>query len=216
MFVPRYARFEVVVDERLQSLLADPRIFRPRRMDGGGATLSTGHIDLDACLPGGGWRLGKLNELLAGEWGIGELRLLMPALQRQAVNGGGRLLWVAPPYLPYAPALAAAGLQAEQNLVTCPERGSDRIWVVEQALLSGACSAVLAWDSGWRNPQLRRLQLAAQDSAAPVFLFRSPDAGRQPSPASLRLQLAPHPDGLEVMLLKVSGGRTGRIVLRDL
>lgn len=203
------------MDERLQSLLDDPRIFRPRRLEGGGATVSTGHAELDARLPGGGWPLGGLSELLAGGWGIGELRLLMPVLARQAETGGA-LLWVAPPYLPYAPALAAAGLPAGDSLVSRPERDGDRTWVIEQALRSGACAAVLAWDGGWRASHLRRLQLAARENRAPVFLFRGLEAARQPSPAGLRLGLAPHAEGLEIRLIKVAGGSGGQLVLPDL
>jgi protein ImuA len=50
------------------------------------AVLASGHAALDAQLPGGGWPVGALTELLLPHPGVGELRLLAPALaalQRQ-------------------------------------------------------------------------------------------------------------------------------------
>ncbi|MBE0549022.1 MAG: hypothetical protein IH627_15505, partial [Rubrivivax sp.] len=40
----------------------------------------SGHADLDAQLPGGGWPARVLTELLLSHAGVGELRLLAPAL----------------------------------------------------------------------------------------------------------------------------------------
>src|SRR6476619_4914417 len=52
------------------------------------STLPTGYEALDRELPGGGWPRGQLIELLADDQGIGELRLLVPAL-RVLVGAGG-------------------------------------------------------------------------------------------------------------------------------
>ena len=46
--------------------------------------LPTGHDALSAELPGGGWPVGALTELLLADPGVGELRLLRPALLLQA------------------------------------------------------------------------------------------------------------------------------------
>src|SRR5262245_5154998 len=73
----------------------------------GPTTVSSGFPALDAALPGGGWPAGALTEILPAHDGIGELRLLGPAL---ASRRGSRLAWIAPPHLPYAPALAATGI----------------------------------------------------------------------------------------------------------
>src|SRR5215472_758540 len=73
------------------------------------ATLSTGFAALDAELPGGGWPRQALTELLGVEPGVGELGLILPALAA-LTRSGQRSAWVAPPFVPYAPALAAAGL----------------------------------------------------------------------------------------------------------
>ena len=52
----------------------------------------------------GGWPLGALTEILADTSGVGEVGLLLPALARLASEGRW-LAWVAPPMVPYAPAL---------------------------------------------------------------------------------------------------------------
>src|SRR5690349_20954177 len=69
----------------------------------------TGLAELDAQLPGGGWPCGALSEILFEYDGLGELALLMPALAK-LTQAGQRVVFVAPPYIPYAPALAAQGL----------------------------------------------------------------------------------------------------------
>src|SRR3974390_3376207 len=73
--------------------------------DGGkhGALVS-GFDELDRRLPRGGWPLGALIELLSITEGIGELSLFLPALCRLA-HDGRYIAWIAPPYIPSAPAL---------------------------------------------------------------------------------------------------------------
>ena len=44
-------------------------------------TWLSGHASLDAVLPGGGWPVGALIELLPTQAGIGELQIAIPALQ---------------------------------------------------------------------------------------------------------------------------------------
>src|SRR5450830_1609947 len=70
-------------------------------------SLPTGFPGLDAELPGGGWPMGKLTEILPAHEGIGELRLLGYALAGLSA-AGRRLAWIDPPHRLYAPALAAA------------------------------------------------------------------------------------------------------------
>jgi protein ImuA len=80
--------------------------------------------------------------------------------------------------------------------------GADILWSLEQALASGQVGAALAWLPARLPPDaLRRLQLAAQAHPGPVFLFREVEAGRRPSAAPLRLQLAP--DGADVLQVQV-------------
>ena len=47
-----------------------------------GGALPTGHAALSAELPDGGWPMGSLVELLSPHPGVGEIRLLRPALSQ--------------------------------------------------------------------------------------------------------------------------------------
>lgn len=167
--------------------------------------VASGHDALDRELPGGGWPLGAVTELLLGHRGIGELELLMPALAE--LSGSGReLLWVNPPWLPYPPALAAAGIDLGRLTLVQGEKGADALWAMEQALRSGACGAVLGWWERIDNRALRRLQLAAEEGEAMAVLFRPLRDRARPSPAALRLHLSPSREGVRVEIIKRRGG----------
>ena len=118
------------------------------------AVLPSGHADLDAQLPGGGWPARVLTELLLPHAGVGELRLLAPALaalqRRQRA-----VMWFDPPAAPCAWALGALGLDARQFVVVRSRGGArgrarerlpavDVLWALEQALKSGHLGAALA------------------------------------------------------------------------
>ena len=178
-------------------------------------TLSTGFAELDEQLPGGGWARGALTEILLEREGIGELRLLLPALARVSTQSEWQA-WVAPPHIPYAPALSIAGINLKQLLVARPQTPADAWWTAEQALRSGACSAVLAWLSAPDEKRMRRLQLGAETGKAWGVLFRSASAAQERSTASLRLRLEATANGLAVHILKRRGGQVSKPVMVDL
>src|SRR5512138_2801178 len=156
----------------------------------------TGFDTLDRELPGGGWPAGALTELFVRRAGIGELQLVLPALAALSW-AGKRIVWLAPPQLPYAPALANDGVDLARLVVVCaPGRGDacaavrrNTLWAAEQVLRSAACHALVAWLPGARYEELRRLAVAAETSHAWVTLFRPPDAAHDASPAALRMLL---------------------------
>lgn len=174
--------------------------------------IASGFAALDAELPGGGWPCGALTELLPQHEGIGELRILGPALAQLAAQGKF-IAWIAPPYLPYAPALAAAGIALERVLIVKTTKDGDSLWAAEQALRSAACGGVLAWPRDIRYTQLRRLQLAAEDGRCLAVLFRPTQAAREPSPAVLRIALATAAGGLALSILKRRGAPLSRPIL---
>jgi len=175
--------------------------------------LPSGHAALDRELPGGGWPRGTLTELLGAHPGIGELQLVLPALAALTAQGR-RVAWLAPPHLPYAPALAAAGLDLACLVVVRAPGRRDALWAAEQALRAGSCHALLAWLHSPGYNELRRLSLAAATGVRPcVFLFRPPAAAATPSPASLRLALEPAAAGLGVSFLKRRGAAPGASLL---
>jgi len=202
----------------LHDILARPDIWRG---DALGAVahpcIASGFAELDAALPGGGWPLGALTEVLPAHEGIGELRLLGPGLAGLA-REGRMIAWIAPPRLPYAPALAAAGIDLARILVVKTRSAQETLWATEQALASKACGAVLAWPSPStppRYPELRRLQLAAEGGRGIVALFRPSATARDASPAVLRIALETAAGGLAVRILKRRGGPLAQAIVLD-
>ncbi len=191
------------MSDALAELLRHPALWR-----GGGTgapeTVPTGFRALDARLPGGGWPLATLTELLVPAAGVGELRLLLPALRSLTAAGTEPrwVAWLAPPHLPYAPALAAAGLDPARMLVVRPRAGLDRLWAMEQARRAGAGAAARGGAGDARDPMLRRLKLAAEEGGTPGFLLRPAAHRHETSPAALRLALTARDYGLDVEVLK--------------
>ena len=175
-------------------------------------SLTTGFPALDVELPGRGWPTGSLTEILPAHEGIGELRLLGPALASLSA-AGKRLAWIAPPHRPYAPALTAAGIDPARLIIVNVRTAQETLWAVEQALASRACGAVLAWPGAVKYPELRRLQLAAEGSSAIAMLFRSEKAAGESSPAVLRIALGAAAGGLSVHILKRRGAPLDRPVV---
>lgn len=168
----------------------------------------SGFAELDASLPGGGWPVGAIAELMSDAIGIGELGLLVPVLSRLA-RAGRYIAWIAPPYLPYAPGLAQRGVPLERVLLIQTASLQQSLWATEQALRCPAVGAVLAWPAYIVDKNVRRLQLAAAAGGSLGILYRPPEAARESSPAALRLRLHALPDGLAVEIQKSRGGRAG-------
>ncbi len=181
------------------------------------AACASGYPELDAVLPGGGWPVRALTELLLPHAGLGEIRLVAPALAALQARQRGVMLFD-PPALPFGWALHACGLDVRQLYVVNsrtplrgPARGllpaADVLWALEQSLKCGHLGAVVAWLPA-RLPAdaLRRLQLAAQAHEGLAFLLRDAAYRSQPSPAPLRLLLSmAGPDLLRVSLRKRRG-----------
>lgn len=154
--------------------------------------LASGHAALDAVLPGGGWPVGALCELLQPPGQHSEWRLLMPALVR---SGSGAVVLVGPDVQPLAPALQAQGLAAHRLVwLRCEGQATaQRLWAAEQALRCAEVDAVLLWLPGPQAAlaaQLRRLHLAAAQHRSLFFALRTHAARTQASAAVLRLALA--------------------------
>lgn len=180
-----------------------PQLWRGRQANRGQRALSTGHARLDTRLPGNGWPLGAVTELISRKPGLGELRLLFPALANTGKQGQWVIL-VDPPWIPYPASLQGHGLLLERLLVV--RGGKESLWACEQALRSGRGGAVLAWPEQVSFTRLRRLQVATESSAKLAFLFRPESALQEPSPAALRLQFEPGDQcGTRINILKCRG-----------
>lgn len=181
--------------------------------------VATGHALLDAQLPGGGWPVGGLCELLQTHSAQHEWRLLLPALcalQGQAAKPDAAtwVVLVGPPHVPFGPALAAQGLDVQRLLWVKAGTPAERLWAAEQALRCAGVAAVLAWLPQVQAGPLRRLQMAAQTHAKLLFVMRPATAQQASSPAVLRLLLGPggeagitgaDPDALHIQVLKRRG-----------
>lgn len=186
----------------LAALLAHPAVWRGSELGRvASASVPTGFAALDAELPGGGWPTAALTEILPQHAGIGELRILGHALAAQQRT----IVWVAPPHLPYAPALAAAGIDLARVIIVTTRSPRETLWAAEQALRSRACGALLAWPGDIKYPELRRLQLAAEGNPVLAVLFRPPQAAAETSCAALRLHLTTSRGGLAARILKRRG-----------
>lgn len=159
----------------------------------------TGHAELDAALPQRGWPKRALTEVLIAADGVGELALVLPTLARMTQTKQ-TVVVIAPPYIPYAPAWQAQGVDLRHlEIVDASER--DALWAFEQCLRSGACAAVLGWPLHADPQSLRRLQVAADSGDAIGFAFRDRKHLANPSPAALRIEL----DGAQAWIRKCRG-----------
>ncbi|SIT47201.1 conserved hypothetical protein [Paraburkholderia ribeironis] len=152
--------------------------------------ISSGYAALDRLLPGQGWSAGGLTELLIEHGGVGEVRLLAHALRQLTRQAERHVMLVAPPYQPCAAALMAWGIDVERVLWV---RSSEdqALWAATQALKQDGIGAVLVWLSNARADKVRRLQVAAQESASLAFVIRPVEAATQSSPAPLRMICEP-------------------------
>ncbi len=173
---------------------------------------STGFVALDQVI--GGWPLQQVTEFRC-QPGSGELRLLLPYLTQQQFIQQERLL-----VFLNAPARLNAVFFVQNGIA--PERlleihGSDKeaLWAAEQCLKSGCCQSVLLWQNHLQIAQLKRLQLAAGQGRAELFLYRDVAATQQHLPVSLSLALKGCPNGLLIGVQKRRGGWAGQQLQLD-
>lgn len=166
-------------------------------------TLSTGHPELDAELPGGGWPCSVVTELLQAQPGVLEWRLLGRAMR--AVTARDVVL-VGPPRALHAAGLAQAGLDDRRLVWLQAQTPAERLWCAEQLVRAGCCGVIIAWLPQARPEQIRRLQVAAQASAGPIFLCRPLATQHEASAAPLRVHAALGADwDIDVHVLKRRG-----------
>jgi hypothetical protein len=204
------------MNARLDALLSHPLLWRARDATTSIGALPTGFAPLDEWLPGAGWPAQGLIEILSEPVDNDALSLLTPVLaalfvrSSPPIEDNGALAWIAPPHEPYPPALTASGIDIKHILVV---RTEQTLWAMEQVLRSAACRVVLAWIDDAPIKSLRRLQLAAEDTASLGVLMRPLRCSAQPSPAVLRLTIARETAHLKVGIVKSRGGRLGSVLI---
>ena len=206
--------------------LAIPHVWRVTDLAREERVVPSGHALLDAQLPGGGWPVGSLVEVLqhrpertsgsccCRRWRTGVQTQGRPhRAGRRAVASRS------------APALAAQGLPAERLLWIRVQAQAARLWAAEQALRCADVAAVLAWlpqcavrrpappapggtaarQAAVRVPPAQVRAQASPGAAAPAGRGRrraagaSPQAPR-PAAANTPLQLPAQPARLPALL----------------
>ena len=198
----------------LEAVLNHPAVWRGGECARVAPVVPSGYAELDAHLPGGGWPTGAITEIYCERAGVGEVKLTIPAVARLTQDGR----WVtviAPPHVPYAPALAAHGVRLERLLLIQAGTPEDNLWASEQALRASCCGAVLLWQDHVHERALRRLQLAAETASTSLMLFRSARVAPA-SPAALRLHVSRSEGRTIVRILKRRGGGLPPPVVLDL
>ena len=146
--------------------------------------VETGYPALSAELPGGGWQLGGLVDLLVPRPGVGEMRLLHPALNAM---GERPIALVQPPHIPNTPGWMHMGVSPGRLLQLKSSTVSETLWCVEQILRADCFGALLVWLNHVQAASLRRLHLAAQTSETLFVMVRPDTTTRDASPATLRV-----------------------------
>ena len=154
--------------------------------------LDTGYPALNEQLHDAGWPLHSNTELGLQESGIGELRLLLPALRDSAQSRP--LLFINPPFIPFAPALLKEQIDPKMLTIVNTPHIADALWACEQALLADCCAAVISWTNRQRisTAALRRIQLATERSHTWNVLIRHNDCLQPVSYTHLTLPTTPY------------------------
>ncbi len=195
----------------VSSLVAHPQLWRGNQISHQVKALSSGHLALDDVLPGNGWPIGAVTELIHDTAGCGELSLLLPVLARLSQKNQ-RIVMVDPPWVPYPAALHGRGLALEKLLLVRSQNRSESLWACEQVVRGISGGAMLAWPDAISFSELRRLQLAAESTRKVVFLFRDRKAINVSSPAVLRLRLTADEGDLQIRVLKCRGRRSASVI----
>jgi len=165
--------------------------------------LTTGYSGLDAILPDGGWPEDDLVEMITPQWGTRELQLLLP-IMKAVTDQNKTILWIAPPYIPYAPSLVSAGVDIRRVVIVEADRScQDALSSIDEALQDKDCGMVIAWLDWLPNAVVRRIQQDLRKGQTLGVLFRQHE--QKDSPVPLRLQIKPVNDGMRVVALKAQG-----------
>ena len=192
----------------LNNLLLRQDTWRGRNRSLRRHVIATGNENLDRLLLGG-WPVSALTELVTQQDGIGELSLLLPTVKHYA-SENKLCVWLDPPYQPYAPSLVNEGVPLDKLLIVRSKNSKEWLWAAEQSIRGKALLFAWANRAQPRYSALRKLQLAATESLAPVFLFSPHNALKAHSPALLRLELESlEPNILSVTLHKLRGKMPG-------
>jgi len=161
-----------------------PSLWRASQLaQGRGRVVDTGYPTLSAELPGGGWPVGSLIDLLVQQAGVGELRLLRPALNSL---GKRPVALLQPPHTPDALGLSYIGLSLDKVMLVKAPGTADALWSAETLFIMVRPLAT-AQDS---SPALLRLALRPAEKGMTVDIVKRRGPARA-EPLSIPLQPTP-------------------------
>ena len=193
------ARLRLIDAASLPNVWRVPELARTQEV-----VVPTGHPALDAQLPGGGWPVGSMVEVLQARAAPHIWQLLLPGLAAAVREKAGPVVLVSAPFDPFGPSLGAQGLPGQRLLCVKADKPAARLWATEQCLRCADVVVVLAWLPHAKSAELRRLHMAAQQHDKLLFVMRGVDARHDSSPARVRL-LAEGVDSLRLHILKRRG-----------
>ncbi len=207
--------------QTLQALTKQVRSLELAGRRGESGRISSGCVEIDGCLPGGGYSPGSLVEFLSDGAGNGGQWLAFQAA-KGAIEGGKYLL-VVDPYRRFYPwGSLGLGLPLERMIVVHPHSSSDVLWAIDQGLRSTAIGAVVSSLDRLEDRDARRLQLAAEQGGSLGLLSRPSRLARglpswaevQWHVAAQRWKLGTTEDRvncrrMELQLLRCRGGTPG-------
>jgi len=194
---------DALLDETMYPGSGGITLWRGSQLASGRANVvSCGFENLAAELPGGGWPRGALTDVLIQQPGVGELRLLLPALRAM---GSRPIALLHPPHRFHPEAAAYWGLPEKSLTVIRASKTADMLWAAEQILRTGSFGALMFWQTYVRPESLRRLHVAAQTSETLFFMFRPLASASDTSPAPLRIAVRPGRDSVAVEFVKRRG-----------
>lgn len=170
--------------------------------------IKSGFNALDKALSGGFPPQGVVE--IKTPMGIGELRLMLPYIK--AKQSDGLIIFVAPPAMLDAEFLVANKIDLKRVLIVEEYDPEKALWVAEQCLRSGSCSAVLLWHKTVSVKQSRRLLLASEQGRSCLLLYRIAESNQARSrgfsiPSHVSMTLTAAPEGIAVAIDKQRGGR---------
>lgn len=179
------------MDTTLKKMLRDHSLplWRANELQTTTTGIPTGFAALNALLPDQGWTPGTLLELIYPQTGAGELRLLLPTLAHYT-RQQRYVAWIAPPHIPYGPALAQHHIDpAYISVLQAQTSEQQHYWCMEKLLACRECGVAMLWPRQLPERNIRRLQLAASKGDSLGILLHPQTKTPTTSPAATRIQL---------------------------
>lgn len=170
-------------------------------------TVDTGFPELNNALQHKGWPTGRLIEVCqnfpASEWWLFH-RSIKTLLEGKNFE---HMVLINPPILPFIGGLEQLGIPSQQIIIVQTQTPQEFVTSFTEINNSGVFPIVLAWQS--KNTlhynQLRKIQLSTSEQSGVYVLFSHSRAKENSSPASLRLNVIPYKNTINIHIFKQKG-----------